>query len=153
MLTDADRPLRWPRMSRRSDQRRAAAFALYQHDVTGRELDDVFERNATTFTRALAYAASDYAPDLDAIIERHAKGWTIDRIAPLEKAIMRIALLEMSHPDAVPGETPIPPEGAIDEAVETAKEFCGADAPGFINGILAAALRARRGAGNGDRAR
>ena len=128
-------------MSRRTDQRRAAAFALYQHDVTSRELDDVFERDASEFTRALAYASSDYAPDLDGVIERHAKGWTIDRIAPLEKAIMRIALLEMIHPDAVPGDTPIPAEGAIDEAVETAKEFCGADAPGFVNGILAAALR------------
>ncbi len=36
---------------------------------------------------------------------------------------------------------PIPAEGAIDEAVETAKTFCGADAPGFVNGILAAVLR------------
>jgi N utilization substance protein B len=80
------------------------------------------------------------------VIERHAKGWTIDRIAPLEKAIMRIALLEMIHPDAVPGDTPIPAEGAIDEAVEIAKEFCGADAPGFVNGILAAALREQRAA-------
>ena len=128
-------------MSRRSDQRRAAAFALYQHDVTSRELDDVFPREATTFTRALAYAASDYAGDLDGVIERHAKGWTIDRIAPLEKAIMRVALLEMLHPDAAPSDTPIPPEGAIDEAVELAKTFSGADAPGFVNGILAAVHR------------
>jgi N utilization substance protein B len=133
-------------MSRRTDQRRAAAFALYQHDVTSRELDDLFERDASEFTRALAYAASDYAPDLDGVIERHAKGWTIDRIAPLEKAIMRIALLEMIHPDAIPADTPIPAEGAIDEAVEVAKEFCGADAPGFVNGILAAALREQRAA-------
>jgi N utilization substance protein B len=44
-------------------------------------------------------------------------------------------------------ERPIPPEGAIDEAVETAKAFCGADAPGFVNGILAAVLRELRGAG------
>jgi transcription antitermination protein NusB len=128
-------------MSRRSQQRRAAVFALYQHELTGRELDDLFERDASTFTRALAYAAVDYAPALDALIERHAKGWTLDRIAPLEKAIMRVALLEILHPDAAPADTPIPPEGAIDEAVETAKTFCGAEAPGFVNGILAAALR------------
>jgi transcription antitermination protein NusB len=131
-------------VSRRTDQRRDAAFALYQHELTGRELDDVFERDASTFTRALAYAASDYAPELDAVIERHAKGWTINRIAPLEKSIMRIALLEMLHPDAVPADTPIPPEGAIDEAVETAKTYSGADAPKFVNGILAAALREQR---------
>jgi N utilization substance protein B len=128
-------------MSRRTDQRRAAVFALYQHEVTGRELDAVVERDASLFTRALAHATADYAEDLDSIIERHAKGWALDRIAPLEKAIMRVALLEIVHPDAAPGETPIPAEGAIDEAVETAKTFCGADAPGFVNGILAAALR------------
>ena len=58
---------------------------------------------------------------------------------------MRVALLEMLQPDAVPGDTPIPPEGAIDEAVETAKTYCGADAPAFVNGILAAALREHAG--------
>jgi N utilization substance protein B len=128
-------------MSRRTDQRRAAVFALYQNDVTGRELDELFDRDASTFTRALAYAAQDYADDLDGRIARHAHGWTIDRIAPLERAIMRIALLEMLHPDVAPADVPIPPEGAISEAVETAKRFCGAEAPGFVNGILAAALR------------
>jgi N utilization substance protein B len=128
-------------VSRRSDQRRAAAFALYEHAVTGKELDDVFERDASEFTRALAYAASDYAPDLDDLVARHAQGWTLDRIAPLERAIMQVALIEMLHPDAIPADTPIPAEGAIDEAVETAKTFCGAQAPAFVNGILSAALR------------
>ena len=125
---------------RRTEQRRAAVFALYQHDLTGRPLDDVFERNAAVFTRALAHATSDNAEELDARIERHVKGWTLDRIAPLEKAILRIALLEMLHPDLVEGDQPIPAEGAIDEAVEIAKAFCGPDAPGFVNGILGAAL-------------
>jgi transcription antitermination protein NusB len=128
-------------VSRRSDQRRAAAFALYEHAVTGKELDDVYERDTSAFTRSLAYAAQDYAPDLDDLIARHAQGWTIDRIAPLERAIMRIALVEILHPDAIPADTPIPAEGAIDEAVETAKTFCGAQAPAFVNGVLAAALR------------
>ena len=128
-------------MSRRSDQRRAAVFALYQHELTGRELEELLDRDASTFTRALVYAADDYREELDGVISRHAEGWTIERIAPLEKAILRIALLEMRHPDVAPGETPLPAEGAIDEAVETAKTFCGADAPGFVNGILAAALR------------
>ena len=128
-------------MSRRSDQRRAAAFALYEHTVTGKELDDVFARDASEFTRALSYAAQDYAPDLDELIGRHARGWTLDRIAPLERAIMQIALVEIVHPDAIPADTPIPAEGAIDEAVETAKTFCGAQAPAFVNGILSAALR------------
>jgi len=131
-------------MSRRSDQRRAAVFALYQHELTGRSLDDVFEPGAQPFTRALSHATADYQPELDEIIARHAAGWSLDRIAPLERAIMRVALLEMLHPDLVEGDRPIPPEGAISEAVDTAKEFCGAQAPGFVNGVLAAALRAVR---------
>ncbi len=128
-------------MSRRSEQRRAAVFALYQHEVTGRPLDDTFEPGAAAFTRALAHATADHAEDLDPLIARHAKGWTLDRIAPLERAIMRTALLEMLHPDMIEGDRPIPPEGAIDEAVETAKAFCAAEAAGFVNGILAAVLR------------
>jgi N utilization substance protein B len=131
-------------VARRSDQRRAAAFALYQRDLTGRELDQILPRDATAFTRALAHAADDYTDEVDAIIARHARGWPLSRIAPLEKAIMRVALTEMLHPDAVPADTPIPPEGAINEAVDTAKTFCGAEAPGFINGILNAALQEMR---------
>jgi transcription antitermination protein NusB len=131
-------------VSRRTEQRRAAVFALYQHDVTGRPLDDVFERDAAPFTRALAHATADHVEDLDARISRHTRGWTLDRIAPLERAILRAALLEMRHADLVEGERPIPAEGAIDEAVELAKSFCGADAPGFVNGILGAALREMR---------
>ena len=124
-LAEGDQP--WPasvgaRMSRRSDQRRAAVFALYQHDVTGRELDDVLERDASTFTRALAYAAEDYARG-----PRRAASSATPR-AGRSTASRRwrrrscaIALLEMLHPDARRATTPIPPEGAIDEAVETAK--------------------------------
>ena len=122
-------------------------FALYQHDLTQRPLDDLFEPGAASFTRALAHATEDFSEELDPNIERHARNWTIDRIAPLERAILRVALLEMIHPELIEGDRPIPPEGAIDEAVETAKAFCGAEAPGFVNGILAAVLRERRGAG------
>jgi N utilization substance protein B len=129
---------------RRSEQRRAAVFALYQHDLTGRPLDDVFEPDAGPFTRALAHATADYSPELDTKIAEHSKGWSVERIAPLERAILRTALLEMLHPDLVEAEQPIPAEGAIDEAVETAKAFCGADAPAFVNGILGAVLRAVR---------
>jgi N utilization substance protein B len=132
-------------VSRRSEQRRAAAFALYQAEVTGRDLDDAFERDAAGFTRALAHATADYQDELDAAIARHAKGWSLSRIAPHERAILRVALLEMLHPEVADADTPIPPEGAIDEAVETAKGYCGAEAPAFVNGILGTVLR-RRGA-------
>jgi N utilization substance protein B len=131
-------------VSRRTDQRRAAVFALYQHELTGRGLDDVFERDAAGFTRALAHATADHQEELDLLIARHSEGWALDRIAPLERAIMRVALLEMLHPDLIEGDAPIPPEGAIVEAVETAKRFCAAQAPKFVNGVLGAALRGVR---------
>jgi len=121
-------------------------FALYQHDLTGRPLDETLPREAAAFTRALAQAALECQPELDALIARHAEGWALERIAPLERSLLRVALLEMLHPDAVPGQQPIPAEGAIDEAVETAKAYCGAEAPGFVNGILAAVLRERQAA-------
>jgi N utilization substance protein B len=128
-------------VARRSDQRRDAVFALYQHDVTGRPLDEVLDRDARPFTRELVHAAARRADELDEHIAAHAEGWALERIAPLERNLMRVALLEMLHPDEVPAESPIAPEGAIDEAVEIAKRYCGADAPGFVNGILAAVLR------------
>jgi len=126
---------------RRSDQRRAAVIALYQHDLTGRALSETLPRESSLFARALAHAAADRAEELDEVIDRHAHGWSVQRIQPLERSIMLIALIEILHPDAAPSDEPIPPEGAIEEAVESAKTFCGADAPGFVNGVLAAVLR------------
>ena len=126
---------------RRSEQRRAAVVALYQHDLTGRPLAETFSSKDSIFVRALAHAAADRAPELDEVIDRHSHGWPVQRIQPLERSIMRVALIEMLHPDAVPGQQPIPPEGAIEEAVESAKTFCGSDAPAFVNGVLAAVLR------------
>jgi N utilization substance protein B len=129
---------------RRSDQRRAAVVALYQHDLTGRPLVETLGPNASIFARALAYAAADRAEELDGVIDRHAHGWSVQRIQPLERSIMRVALIEMLHPDVAPADEPIPAEGAIEEALESAKTFCGSDAPGFVNGVLGAVLREMR---------
>ncbi len=138
-------------MARRTEQRRAAIWALYQSDLLERPLDDTFPRDVHNFTRVLATEVKQHQPELDALITRYASGWTLGRIAPLERSILRVGLLELTRPELLPGDQAIPPEGAINEAVETAKEFCGADAPGFVNGILAAALRDRQSVG-GQRA-
>ena len=111
--------------------------ALYQRDVTGRPLEQLLDRDARQFTRELAEGVAAEQQELDALIERHAVGWTLDRIAPLERNILRVALYELLRREDVPAEV------AIDEAVEAAKELCGAEAPGFINGILGAVVRER----------
>jgi N utilization substance protein B len=126
---------------RRTEQRRAAVWALYQSDLLRRPLEDTFPRDTHAFTRALAQLVRDHRSELDELISSHSSGWALERIAPLERSILRLALAEMLYPAEIPGEQPIPPEGAIDEAVETAKRFCGADAPAFVNGILGAVLR------------
>jgi N utilization substance protein B len=128
---------------RRTEQRRAAVWALYQSDLLSRPLEETFPRDVHAFTRELAYQVRQRQPELDELIRRHAKGWSLERIAPLERSILRVGLLELLHPEAMAGERAIPPEGAINEAVETAKRFCGADAPGFVNGILASVMRER----------
>ena len=119
---------------RRSDQRRDAVFALYQREVTGRSLEELLE-GAKAFTRELALATDAQIPELDAEIARLSRGWELDRIATLERSIMRVALHEMRDPDGPPVEV------AIDEAVNLTKEYCGADAPSFVNGILGSAAR------------
>ncbi len=133
-------------MARRSEQRRAAIWALYQSDLLGRPLEQMFPRDSHAFSRALAELVKAHREELDELIRTHASGWTLDRIAPLERSILRVGLAELLYPEAVSGEREIPPEGAIDEAVETAKRFCGADAPAFVNGILGAVLRERQSA-------
>jgi transcription antitermination protein NusB len=128
---------------RRSEQRRAAVWALYQSDLLGRDLEDSFPRDVLGFTRSLAELVRARQPELDELIRTHATGWSLERIAPVERSILRVALAEMLFAESLAGERPIPPEGAIDEAVETAKRFCGAEAPAFVNGILGAVLRER----------
>src|SRR3954469_9078820 len=108
---------------RRSDQRRDAVFANYQRDVTGRPLEELWDE-ARPLTRDLAEGVDTHREELDDVIAAHAKGWTVDRIAPLDMNVMRTALYEMGFTDA-------PVEVAINEAVEIAKEYCGVDAPKF----------------------
>jgi transcription antitermination protein NusB len=120
---------------RRADQRRAAVVALYQHEVTGRPVHEVLPDDASPFTRELGDGVLQHQEQLDTLIERYAQGWTLDRIAPLERSILRTALYEMLY------RTDVPDEVAIDEAVEAAKELCAAEAPKFVNGILGAVKR------------
>lgn len=125
---------------RRSDQRRDAVFASYQRDVTGRPLDELVA-DAKPLTRELAEGVEEAREELDETIAEHLRGgWTVDRVAPLDLNVMRVALFEIEG-----GETPY--EVAIDEAVEIAKEYCGADAPSFVNGVLGAIVREREPAG------
>ncbi len=127
--------------SRRS-ARRQAVFLLYQRDVTGLPLDElednvVRERGADLdiFTRQVVDGVVADEPAIDSLVDGAASGWSVDRIAPLERNILRVAVHEIRDRDDVPDAV------AIDEAVGLAKRYCQADAGKFVNGILGAIVR------------
>ncbi len=126
--------------------RRQAVFMLYQQDVTGQSTEQV-EQNAErergrqidAYTRRMIEQVTARRDDIDEAVDRAAQGWSVERIAPLERNILRVAVGEILGDGDVP--TPV----AIDEAVELAKRYCQPDAAGFVNGILGAIARDARG--------
>lgn len=109
--------------------------------MTGRALDELLA-DAKPFTRDLATGADADLEAIDAVIAANAHGWTITRIAPLERGIMRIAVFEILHREEIPTAV------SIDEAVSITRRYCGTEAPAFVNGVLAAVAR-EVGAGEG----
>lgn len=117
--------------------RRQAVFILYQEAVTGLPLSEVEEnaerergRESDPYTRRMIHGVTERRETIDAAIDHAASGWSVERIAPLERSILRVAVNELV------AEQEIPTAVAIDEAVEIAKRYCQADAAAFVNGIL-----------------
>lgn len=122
-------------MSRR-EERRAAAFLLYQRDLLDSpfpELYEAYERDngspVSPFSREQAEGAWDQRGDLDRLIDSAAAGWSADRMAVLERNVLRLAVHELRT-----GE--VPPAVAIDEAVSLAKRYASPEAASLVNGIL-----------------
>lgn len=114
---------------------------LYESEISGRPVGEVLaDGERGELTTALVETAESHRTELEALISENATGWDYERIAALERSIMLVALAQVAHPEEIPADTPIPPAGAIDEAVEVAKEYCGAAAPAFVNGVLDAAV-------------
>ena len=82
------------------------------------------------YIRRLVSGVSEHAAELDADIEKYAKGWRFERISLVASAIMRVAMYEMLYMADIPAGV------AINEAVELAKRFGRDQSPSFINGIL-----------------
>jgi N utilization substance protein B len=127
----------------RRQARRQALDILYQADVTGSDphlvLED-WERAGKTidpFARELVEGVAAHRSEIDGHLQRLAEDWTVDRMASLDRTILRIACFELLHrPDTPPG-------AAIDEAVEAAKELSTEDSSRFVNGILGRLARER----------
>jgi len=87
------------------------------------------ERNTRVFANQLFEGAVGESEELDELIKLHAEHWRIERIAAIDRAILRLAAHELRS-----GKTP--PKVVINEAIELAKKFSSEDAAPFINGIL-----------------
>ena len=122
----------------RREARRAAVFMLFQWDVTGRPLGSLYEGDVDDYTRQLAGAVTEHAPDLDARITSASDDWTADRLGAVERNVLRVALEELDE-----GEVPV--EVVLDEAVTLAKRFASEDAARLVNGILGKIVREKDG--------
>jgi transcription antitermination protein NusB len=123
-------------MAGRRAGRRTAFIVLYQWDVTGQPLASLYEGDVDPFARDLAEAVAARAAELDETITAAAEGWTADRLGAVERTIVRIGVHELESGD-------VPPEVAINEAVELAKRYASEDAARLVNGILGRVARER----------
>lgn len=124
-----------PVLSRRK-ARRQALFLLYQWDLTGQPLASLFEGTPDAFASELAEAVAAGADALDETITAASEGWPADRLGTLERNILRIGVHELE-------EGSVPPEVAINEAVELAKRYATDEAAGLVNGIMGRIHRER----------
>jgi len=123
-------------VARRREARRRAALILYQADVTGRAPAAVLEERVELgealpgFTRELVLGVGERLAELDDVIGRAAEEWTVERLAAVDRALLRLAAHEILHRDDVPAAV------AIDEAVTAANELSTEDSGRFVNGVL-----------------
>ena len=140
-------------MGKRTKARECALQMLYQWDVTREPMDRVAGlfwqvRTSTDETRAmaerLARGAQGDVARLDEEITRSSKNWRFDRIAAIDKNILRLGVYELLREPGTPSSV------VIDEAVELAKRFSEGDSPPFVNGVLDAIKARVRGEPAGE---
>jgi N utilization substance protein B len=107
-----------------------------------KEIESHFEHfqapeNVRAFAAELVAGTLSQKAQLDSTIEKHASNWKVNRMAVIDRNLLRMAIYEMGNfPD-------IPASVTIDEAIELAKQFCVADTPAFVNGVLDAIHQAK----------
>ncbi len=130
-------------MSVRHKAREFALQMLFQWEIGRQEprrIEDGFWRMAKAGknTRALANELFENSvkscEELDALVSRHAENWRLERMALIDRAILRLAASELKE-----GKTP--PKVVVNEAIELAKTFSSQEATAFVNGVLDSLLK------------
>jgi N utilization substance protein B len=128
-------------MTSRRAARRQAIDVLYQADVTGRDPRAVLvewgaaERTLDPFAQELVEGVAANRAEIDELLASRAEHWSLDRMATLDRTILRVACFEILHLPEVP------PGVAVNEAVQIAKELSTEDSGRFVNGVLGTIAR------------
>lgn len=126
-------------MRLRTKAREVALHILYQLEMTKLDshvsLSNYFENNpqmqeVVDFSSYLVEGIIKNVSHIDSLIKKYVKNWEIDRMAVIDRNILRIACFELLYLDE------IPPKVSINEGIELAKRFGDIDSPRFINGVL-----------------
>jgi len=125
---------------KRTRSRELALQLLYQIDARGDEvlatMEQFFEgeesadEEVRVFTRKLVTGTRDSAEEIDALLTAAAENWRLDRMALVDRNILRMAVFEMLHIEEIPAKV------SINEAIELGKRFSTKQSGSFINGIL-----------------
>ncbi|MGY1814187.1 transcription antitermination factor NusB [Blastococcus sp. SYSU D00820] len=128
-------------MAARSKARKRAVDVLYEADVRGTDpLPLLRERIADETPPVPEHAVRlvegvvEHSARIDSLIDTHARGWTLQRLPDVDRAILRMAVFELLWADDVPDAV------VIDEAVQLARALSTDDSPSFVNGVLGAIL-------------
>ncbi len=120
-------------MNRHAARERALTL-LYEAEQRGTAVDDVIDAlplEPDEYAVSLARSVHDELEQIDELINSAAKGWTIQRMPAMDRAVLRLAVAELRSQPGVPTAV------VIDEAVELVKEYSTADSGRFVNGVLA----------------
>ncbi len=131
-------------MSIRRKAREYALQMLYQWEVSGQKphaVESAFwkgvpsEKNTRVFANELFEGAAGWVKEIDELLGQHAQNWRLERMAAIDRNILRLGVYELRYC------SDSPPKVVINEALELAKKFSDAGGPAFINGVLDAILR------------
>jgi N utilization substance protein B len=123
--------------------REAALQMLYQIEVgksdalesiatywPAREDDDPLDERLRVFANGLVQGTVSRRPEIDAMLSAHAQNWRVERMAVIDRLVLRLGVYEML------AEAETPSKVIINEALELARSYSGEEAVGFVNGIL-----------------
>ena len=113
---------------KRRQAREQVLRALFQRDFLG-EIEPE-EQPQDAYAREVLQGIEAHQPEIDQLIRKRAEGWRLERLHSVDRNILRLAIYELLYREDVP------PEVAIDEAIELAKKYGTGRSPAFINGIL-----------------